>query len=63
MPCLEELLGMENTGLDVRVKFYFIYSVLMNEKWQELSLYMLKRVSTILITEGGCTKKVCTVFV
>ena len=61
MPCLEELLGMENTGLDVRVKFYFLYSVLMNEKWQELSL--LKRVSTILIIEGGCTKKVCTVFV
>ena len=61
MPCLEELLGMENTGLDVRVKFYFLYSVLMNEKWQELSL--LKRVSTILIIEGGYTKKVCTVFV
>ena len=61
MPCLEKLLGMENTGLDVRVKFYFLYSVLMNEKWQELSL--LKRVSTILIIEGGYTKKVCTVFV
>ena len=61
MPCLEELLGMENTGLDVRVKFYFLYSVLMNEKWQELSL--LKRVNTILIIEGGCTKKVCTFFV
>ena len=52
---------MENTELDVRVKFYFLYSVLMNEKWQELSL--LKRVSTILTIEGGCTKKVCTVFV
>ena len=54
-------LGMENTELDVRVKFCFLYSVLMNERWHELSL--LKRVNTILIIEGGCTKKVCTVFV
>ena len=54
-------LGMENTDLDVRVKFCFLYSVLMNERWHELSL--LKRVNTILIIEGGCTKKVCTVFV
>ena len=54
-------LGMENTELVVRVKFCFLYSVLMNERWHELSL--LKRVNTILIIEGGCTKKVCTVFV
>ena len=54
-------LGMENTELDVRIKFCFLYSVLMNERWHELSL--LKRVNTILIIEGGCTKKVCTVFV
>ena len=54
-------LGMENTELDVRVKFYFLYSVLMYERWHELSL--LKRVNTILIIEGRCTKKVCTVFV
>ena len=52
-------LGMENTEHDVRVKFCFLYSVLMNERWHELSL--LKRVNTILIIEGGCTKKVCTV--
>ena len=54
-------LGMENTELDVSVKFCFLYSVLMNERWHELSL--LKRVNTILIIEGGYTKKVCTVFV
>ena len=54
-------LGMENTELDVCVKFCFLYSVLMNERWHELSL--LKRVNTILIIEGGCTNKVCTVFV
>ena len=35
-------LGMENTELDVRVKFCFLYSVVMNERWHELSL--LKRV-------------------
>ena len=38
-------LGMENTELDVSVKFcflYSVYSVLMNERWHELSL--LKRV-------------------
>ena len=34
-------LGMENTELDVRVKFCFLYSVVMNERWHELSL--LKR--------------------
>ena len=54
-------LGTENTELEVRVKFCFLYSVLMNERGHELSL--LKRVNTILIIEGGCTKKVCTVFV
>ena len=54
-------LGMENTELDVRVKFCFLYSVLVNERWHELSL--LKRGNTVLIIEGGCTKKVCTVFV
>ena len=54
-------LGKENTELDVRVKFCFIYSVLMNERWHGLSL--LKRGNKILIIEGGCTKKVCTVFV
>ena len=54
------MLGMENTELDVRVKFCFLYSVLMNEIWLELSL--LKRVNIILIIESGCTKKVCIVF-
>ena len=54
-------LGMENTELDVHVKFCFLYSVLMNDRWHELGLR--KRVNTILIIEGGCTKKVCIVFV
>ena len=69
VPCFIEImnavyrknLGMENTELDVRVKFWFLYSALMNERWHELS--SLKRVNTILVIEGRCTKKVCTVFV
>ena len=48
--------GIEGTKHDLRVKFSFLYSVLMSERWHELSL--LKRVNTILIIEGGCTKKV-----
>ena len=37
-------------------KFGFIYSILMSTRWHELS--RLKRVMTILLIEGGCTKKV-----
>ena len=48
--------GIEGTTHDLRVKFSFLYSVLTSERWHELSL--LKRVNTILIIEGGCTKKV-----
>ena len=39
-----------------RVKYGFVYSVLMNERWHELSL--VKRVNTVLVIEGGCTKQV-----
>lgn len=48
--------GIEGTKRDLRVKFSFLYSILMSERWHELSL--LKRVNTILIIEGGCTKQV-----
>ena len=48
--------GIEGTAHDLRVKFSFLYSVLMSERWHELSL--LKRVNTILMIEGGCTKTV-----
>ena len=40
----------------LKVKYDFIYSILMNERWHELSL--LKRVHTVLVIEGGCTKQV-----
>ena len=39
-----------------RIKYGFVYSVLMNERWHELSL--MKRVNTVLVIEGGCTKQV-----
>ena len=39
-----------------RVKYSFLYSVLMNERWHELNL--VKRVNTVLVIEGGCTKQV-----
>ena len=48
--------GKSFTTADLRVKYSFIYSILMSERWHELSL--LKRVNTVLIIEGGCTKKV-----
>lgn len=48
--------GKSFTTPDLRVKYGFIYSILMSERWHELSL--LKRVNTVLIIEGGCTKKV-----
>ena len=47
--------GIEETKHELRVKFSFLYSVLMSERWHELSL--LKRVNTILVIEGGCTKQ------
>ena len=42
--------GKSFTSDDLRVKYSFIYSILMSERWHELSL--LKRVNTVLIIEG-----------
>ena len=64
IPFLVELMnavsGKENsvaeTKLELQVKYSFLYAILMNERWHELNL--LKRVNTVLIIEGGCTKKV-----
>ena len=39
-----------------RIKYGFVYSVLMNEQWHELSL--MRHVNTVLVIEGGCTKQV-----
>ena len=44
----------------LKVKYCFLYSILMHERWNELSL--LKRVNTILAIEGGCMKQVWFLF-
>ena len=46
-----------NITVDLRVKYGFIYSILMSERWHELSAL---RVNTVLVLEGGCTKQVRT---
>lgn len=48
--------GKSSTTPDLRVKYSFLYSILMSERWHELSV--VKRVNTVLVIEGGCTKKV-----
>lgn len=48
--------SIEDTKHGLQVKYCFLYSVLMKERWHELNL--LKRVNTILVIEGGCTKHV-----
>lgn len=47
---------IEGTKHELRVKYSFLYSILMNERWHELSL--IKRMNTVLIIEGGCSKQV-----
>jgi hypothetical protein len=47
---------MEDIGESLRVKYSFLYSILISEIWHELNL--VKRVNTVLIVEGGCTKQV-----
>ena len=47
-----------NAGIsdEVKLKICFIYSILMQTRWHELSL--LQRTNTILVIEWGCSKKV-----
>ena len=49
-------IDVEGTKYELQVKYSFLYSILMKERWHELSL--IKRMITILIIEGGCSKKV-----
>ena len=44
------------TSEDLKLKYCFLYSVLMNCRWHELSL--IQRLNTFLIIEGGCSKQV-----
>ena len=48
--------GIVITKHELQVKYSFLYSVLMNERWHELS--HLKRLNAIMVIEGGCTKQV-----
>lgn len=48
--------SIEDVKQGLKVKYCFLYSILMHERWNELSL--LKRVNTVLAIEGGCTKQV-----
>ena len=49
-------IDVEDTKHELRVKYSFLYPILMNERCHELSL--IKRMITILIIEGGCSKNV-----
>ena len=51
--------SVAETKLELQVKYIFLYSILMNERWHELNL--VKRVNTVLVIEGGCTKKVSNI--
>ena len=53
---MNNVAGKDSITADLRVKYSFLYSILISERWHELSL--LKRVMTVLVIEGGCTKKV-----
>lgn len=46
----------EDISRELQVKYSFIYSILMNIRWYELSV--VQRVNTVLMIEGGCTKQV-----
>ena len=51
-------LGIESIPKKAMVKFCFIYSILMNIKWNRLSL--MQKMNTTLMLEGGGSRKVCT---
>ena len=47
---------IQDTPHELQVKYSFIYSILMNIRWHELSL--MQRVNTVNLIEGGCSKEV-----
>ena len=46
---------IDETKDEAKVKYCFIYSILMQMRWHELSLF--QRINTILLIEGGCGKQ------
>jgi len=51
---------IEDTNRELSVKYSFLYSTLTSERWHELNL--VKRVNTVLVIEGRCTKQVLKYF-
>jgi hypothetical protein len=49
-------IDIKNTTDELKVKYCFIYSIIMNIRWHELSLF--QRINTVLLIEGGCGKQV-----
>ena len=47
------------TPEQLKLKYCLMYSILMQNRWHELSL--LQRVNTVLLIEGGCSKQVCNI--
>jgi hypothetical protein len=47
---------IDKTSQEAKLKYCFIYSILMNMRWHELSLF--QRINTVLLIEGGCGKQV-----
>ena len=55
------LTDIVNTEAGIKTKYCFIYSILMNIHWRELSLW--QRINTTMAIEGGCSKKVNIVYI
>ncbi|CAB4015153.1 Hypothetical predicted protein, partial [Paramuricea clavata] len=50
-----EMCDLADTPASLRVKYCLIYSILMNQRWHELSL--LQRINTVLMIRGGSSKQ------
>ena len=53
--------GADEAKEKFQAKYGFLYAVLMNVRWQELSL--VQRLNTLCLIEGGCSKQVQFFFV
>lgn len=51
---------IENVPNELKTKYCFVYSILMNCRWKKLSL--LQRINTVLMIEGGGSKMVSAIF-
>ena len=51
-----EKCSVSETPHALKIKYCMIYSILMFQRWHELSLF--QRLTTVLLLEGGCSKQV-----